>query len=502
MKKLYIPLFLFGFLITSCSKDDAIEEVAEKEKVEEVVVINPADIEVESFIYAGMNEIYLYKANVPALADNYFPTTLEKSKFLAKFDSPEQLYENLQPEFDKFSFMHHDYEELAKMFSGIATSNGMDYGLSYIQEGSNAILGYVRYVLPGTSAEAQGIKRGDIFTEVNGIKLNDQNYSNLMAGGNYSIDINRMGENGLTSTGKTVSLTSVEYKEDPVFLSKVFELEGKKIGYLVYNGFTGTPEFDSKLNAVFAEFKNASVTELILDLRYNGGGSVETAVDLAGMITGQFNNQIFIKEQWNAKYQQAWAAESYVTRFDSKIRTEETTNSLGLSKVYVIATRSSASASELIINGLEPYIEVVHVGQTTRGKFQASTTIYDAPNFYLTDDNGVVHVNKNHKYVIQPLIFKSANVKGKSDFVNGLFPDIDIKESLANFGKLGDPSEPLLQAAINAILGKTQQAATATQKRMDSEFKYFGESDMFKPNYQRMYKNNLQFERKALTEEE
>ncbi|MCY2688176.1 S41 family peptidase [Salinimicrobium sp. TH3] len=489
MKKLFLPVFLLGIFFTSCSKDDVQEEV---EEVEEIEKIDPEEIEVESFIYSGMNEIYLYKADVPELADDFFSSTLDKDKFLASYDSPEVLYEDLQPEFDDFSFMHHDYEELIKMFSGISKSNGIDFGLTYIEEGSNALWGYVRYVLPGTSAEDQGVKRGDIFTSINGIKLNDENYQKLLTGDTYSIDINRIEEGKFVSSGKTITLVSSEYKENPIFRYDILEVEGKKIGYLLYNGFTGTDEFDSQLNSVFAEFKNASVSDLVLDLRYNGGGSVETAVDLASMITGQYKNEIFIKEFWNEKYQNAWSSENYLTRFDSQIRTGETTNSLGLNKVHIIATRSSASASELIINGLEPYIDVVHIGKTTRGKFQASTTLYDAPNFYRTDSEGNVHVNPNHKYVIQPLIFKSANKDGKTDFVDGLFPDIDIRENLSNYGTLGDISEPLLQAALNSILGIAQETASANQKRMNRpELKMLGESDMFLPNYQRMYENNL-----------
>lgn len=479
-----MPVLLLGVMFTSCSTDDDIKEVKEEE-IESVK--DTRNLEVEEFIYSGMNEIYLYKADVPTLADDYFSTDLERRDFLAGFDSPEKIYESLQPQFDKFSFMHHDYEELEKMFSGVSKSNGMDYGLSYIERGSNAIMGYVRYVLPNTSAEEKGVKRGDIFTEVNGTKLNVQNYQSLLSGGSYTIDINRIQNGTLTSTGNTATLVGTEYKEDPVFYRDILEVEGRKIGYLIYNGFTGTEEFDSKLNSVFLEFKNAGISNLILDLRYNGGGSVETAVDLAGMITGQFENKIFIKEYWNNKYQNAWSAESYLTRFDSTIRTDEPTNSLQLQEVTVIATRSSASASELIINGLEPHINVVHVGDTTRGKFQASTTLYDSPNFWKYDNNKNWHVNPNHKYVIQPLIFKSANAEGKTDFVDGLFPDVVIEESLGNYGILGDPNEPLLKAAINHILGNPQEAASAFAKRAGEKFKFFGEKDMKDPTFQRMY---------------
>lgn len=486
MKRINLPLLLLLVYITgACSKDDdVVEHTVETE------TIDPAEIEVESFIYRGMNEVYLYKADVPVLADSYFSSSSEKAKFLAAFDSPEDLYAGLQPAFDKFSFMHHDYEELEKMFSGISESNGMDYGLSYISENSDDLIGYVRYVLPGTSAEEQGVQRGDIFTRVDGTILTYHNYRTLLADENFTININRVENGTITPTGNSATLVGMEYEEDPVYFHHVYEVDGQKIGYLLYNGFTGTAKFDTKLNNTFLEFKNAGITDLILDLRYNGGGNVETAVDLASMITGQFENEIFIREFWNAKYQNAWPAEEYLRRFDSKIRTEEATNSLGLSKIHIIATRSSASASELIINGLEPHIEVIHIGETTRGKFQASTTLYDAPNLWKKDSNGNWHANPNHKYVIQPLIFKSANADGKTDFVDGLFPDIEIGESLADYGTLGDPNERLLQAALNYITGNSQEATSAFVKRAEEKFRYFGEKDMTEPTFQRMYTNN------------
>ena len=145
-----------------------------------------------------------------------------------------------------------------------------------------------------------------------------------------------------------------------------------------------------------------------------------------------------------------------------------------------------------MINGLDAYIDVIHVGTNTRGKFQASTTLYDSPNFWKYDKNGDWHVNPDHKYALQPLIIKYANAKGVSDFVNGLTPDIEIEEELADYGVLGDPSETLFHAAINDILGKPQDEMATTAKRASGmEMRTIGESDMLKPTYQRMYVDNV-----------
>ena len=131
----------------------------------------------------------------------------------------------------------------------------------------------------------------------------------------------------------------------------------------MYNGFY--PNYESQLNAAFSALKSQGITELVLDLRYNSGGSVATATRLASLITGQFTNQIFAKEQWNTKledYYNSTNPSTLLNLFTNKLGNSETLNSLNLSKVYILTTKSSASASDLVINGLKPYLVVSEVG--------------------------------------------------------------------------------------------------------------------------------------------
>ncbi len=487
MKNFPLILVLFTFIFTSCSKDDeALEENNSTNNPEETT--QESELEIEEFIYAGMNEIYLYKADVPVLADTYFDTEDDKLDYLAGFSSPESLFKNLKSSSDRFSFMTDDYEALEDSFNGVSSSTaGMNFGLGQIS-GTNNLFGFLQYVIPNTPAADSGLTRGTVFTEINGQKITLNNLESLLDSDSFTINIGKVEGGTIVLTDETVTLNYASYTANPVHLVKTFDVDGTKVGYLMYNSFIGN--FDDELNQAFGELKSEGVEELVLDLRYNGGGDVDSAVDLASMITGQFEGEVFMQEMWNETYQAYFeenAPERLLNLFDSKIRTGESINSLNLSKVYVLSTASTASASELIINGLEPYINVIQIGETTTGKFQASVTLYDSEDFSKDSD-----INKNHTYALQPLVLKSANANGKSDYFNGLDPDVELVENINNLGVLGDLNEPFLQAAVNHIKGIPHIGADAgQQKRPESNLKIIGDGEMFEPTYQRMYINRV-----------
>lgn len=476
--KLFILAILLGGFISSCSSD------ADDIGPNTVVPGTPDSgvLTVENFIYRGMNEFYLYKADVPELADGFFATQTEKNDFLDNYDTPEDLfYDGLTAPQDRFSFLVDDYVELENLFSGISTTTGMSYGLVRYCEGCSEVLGYVRLVLPNTSADEQGVERGMIFTRVDGQQLTDTNFQTLLAQNTFTISLASLEGGQITPLDQTITLTKREYVKNPVIVKKVIEIEGKKVAYLYYDSFT--KDFDKQLNDAFGEFKSAGVTDLVLDLRYNGGGSVRTATDLASMITGQFAGQLFMKEVWNAEYQAHFESTNpgrLLNKFNTTIKTGEAINSLNLNRVFVLTTLRSASASELIINGLNPYIDVIQIGETTTGKFQASITFYDSPDF------GRENVNTTHTYAIQPLVLKSVNSAGVSDYINGLAPDYELEEDLSNLGQLGDPEEPYLNLALDVILGNRISIPEIQQS-----YRPFGESGMNQPDYQNMFIDKL-----------
>lgn len=476
--KFLLFALLSGLIFTSCSSDT--EDFEEEAIAPETP--STADLEVENFIYRGMSDIYLYKDDVDVLTDNYFSSTADKEDFLLDFSSPEKLFDRLTSAQDRFSYLIEDYNEMNRMASGTETTTGMNFGLVTYCNSCNEVFGYVKLVLPGSTAAENGVERGMIFNRVDGQQLTKSNINSLLNASSFSIGLAKIEGSTISELDRSITLTERAVSNNPVIISEILDIDGNKTGYLFYNSFDA--DFDEELNTAFADFKSAGVNDLILDLRYNGGGSVRTATDLGAMITGQFEGKVFMKEKWNKKYQTYYEQrepESLLNNFNSELRTGTSINSLNLNRVFVLTTGQSASASELIINGLDPYIDVVHIGEVTTGKFQASVTLYDSPNF--SEDHN--SLKSTHNYALQPLVLKSSNANDVSDYVNGLTPDFKLDEDVLNMGKLGDVTEPLLKLAIDVIKGN--RISIPEVKAYDE----IGNSEMNKPNYQRMYIDKL-----------
>ncbi|WP_431107006.1 S41 family peptidase [Winogradskyella poriferorum] len=408
-----------------------------------------ASSDIKDFVWKGMNAVYLYKSEIPDLANNRFATNEEYSNYLADFESPEALFESLKylPEtVDRFSIITDNYINLQNQLQGISLSNGLEFNLYRISEGSNEVYGAITLVLNNSVANDLGLQRGQIFRAVDGTNLTISNYTELLSQETYTLNFADYEDNGtpdvvddtVTLNGNSETLTKVQYEENPIHIAQTITLEDNtKVGYLMYNQFNSN--FNNALNNVFADFASDGVSELVLDLRYNGGGSVQTAAYLGSMITGQFTGQVYSK----AFYNENLSNNNRDYLFTNSIEGGGAINSLNLNKVYILTTnRRTASASELVINSLSPYIDVVVIGENTVGKTQISITIYDSP------DLGYEGRNSGHFYAMQPLVANSVNVNDELVPSDGLTADIELTEYPSTFGVLGDTNEPLLEAAL------------------------------------------------------
>jgi C-terminal processing protease CtpA/Prc len=289
------------------------------------------------------------------------------------------------------------------------------------------------------------------------------NYQSLLANDTFTLNLADYNGGAITSNGKTVSLTKTVVAENPILINKVIVNGTHKIGYLMYNGFYAA--YDIKLNEAFASLKAEGITDFVLDLRYNGGGSVQTATRLASMITGQYTGQVFAKQQWNPKinsYFESNNPDALKNYFIDKIDVTAI-NSLNLSKIYILTTKGTASASELVINGLKPYMTVVQIGDITTGKNVGSVTLYDSPTF------GKENRNPDHRYAMQPIVLKIVNADNFGDYFNGLIPNFQLKEDFSNLDILGESTEPLLRTAIGKITGSNKMISPNPKR----DFTYF-----------------------------
>lgn len=456
-------------LITACSSDDGVG-------TEEPPAENGVELESEAnlFTWNALNLWYFWQADVNELDDNFDNEQDEFYTYLNRFADPADLFDNsLRFSGDRFSAYEEDYRDLTDGQQGISTNHGLEFGLARFAN-SNDVFGYVRYIIPNSSAAESDISRGELFTHVNGTQLTLTNFESLLFENNntYTLgmaDINGPGvsapevlRENVSLNGKEVTLAKDDgLREDPIFITRVIESDGINIGYLMYNNFTRA--FDEELNNVFADFKAQGVTELILDLRYNPGGSVNTARYLASMVYGTNTEQLFIRQQWNDKIQSQFSDSFLEDYFADMVATpggEVPLNSLELNRLFVLTTLSTASASELIINGLDPYIDVIQIGSTTTGKNEFSITLVDnEDNSYVYTPDTEDGINPNVSWGLQPTTGINENSLGFSDYAAGIDPEIEQFEDVTNLGVLGELDEPLLARALQEITGASAKAA-------------------------------------------
>lgn len=298
----------------------------------------------------------------------------------------------------------------------------------------------VLQVFPESPAAEAGLARGDRILEINGVTVDE-----LLATGAINGAFGPS-EPGVTAVLKYQSRDGAERRETltkrvvtipTVSLTRTFDVDGRKVGYLLFRNFV-TPSYDA-LNDAFAALREAGATELVLDLRYNGGGLVDVAVHLGGLIGGAPTaGRVFATFQHNDKN----GARNKDLRFP-----EAPAQTLTLSRLFVITTRASASASELVINSLRPHVPVIVIGSATYGK--------------PVGQYGFTFCEK----VLAPVSFKLVNSEGQGEYFEGIEPDCAAADDIGH--DLGDGNEGSLGEALHYVReGRCSTTATARTLRV------------------------------------
>ncbi|GAB6008687.1 S41 family peptidase [Dysgonomonas reticulitermitis] len=444
--------------------------------------------------YNKMKSLYLWNTNLPSKPDY----TQDPEAF---FKSILYNYGNVNG--DRFSWIEEDTSKKTKALYA-DTNLGFEYlPMNYFptSTSSNTSIGFfVLYVYEGSDAYKKGLRRGQVIYKVNNVDVNYNNYSTLLK------DVSSVSLSVYNNKGEQVTFSSIqttESKKSPVFISKVITATtGAKIGYLMYTGFERNSddkdnnyEYDIELIESIRTLNSQGITEFVLDLRYNPGGYLTSAMDSASaLVPNRKPDNVFAKEAYNTHFQDSivkkYGANVLNEYFLDKVYgTNTAIPNLNLTRLYVLAGEYTASASELIIHGLRPYMTVAHIGETTVGKDKASMTV--------KSDNSRI------KWQLQPLISRLTDANGKGNYINGLAPGIGAGSGDASYKvseleegytmqaayyadgngnrvetqcpllskwtgglkELGDPSEPLLAEAIAKITGvarvKTKSASTS-----------------------------------------
>lgn len=384
--------------------------------------VNPTKVQnvVHKAIFDVMSDWYLWNLNMPSNVD--FSGTMTNQEFLetlrfTQLDRPGWTYITTQ-------------EAFRAAFTGqVSGVHGFRMGMDAEERL------FIASVIKTGPAGQDGWQRGWQILEVNGKPI-----SEFRTATGYRIETGP-NEVGISNTFKfklpdgsetTRTITKQAFAANSVAFEDVYEMQGKKIGYLVYENFRASPNVSPtkslEVENSFQNFMAKGIDELVIDLRYNGGGSVDVALQILNYIVPASASG---KVAYTYRYNEKQSANNRTTNFTKN-------GSLALDRLVVITSRGSASASELLINSLKPYMEVVIIGDNTFGK--------PVGQFPLSQFSRTL-VENNVEVV--PVTFSLANARGEADFFEGFKPNLMVGDDLTR--NWGDTQESRFAAALNFI---------------------------------------------------
>lgn len=317
-------------------------------------------------------------------------------------------------------FIYSNIQEIEPVTKVVEThSLGFGPFFSSVISPAQGVVGLsVSFVHQGSPAWAAGMKRGDTIYSVNGVTLTEDNYRSYMTAlyyspsGSYTFGFIRDAD---VTKKYEVSVATDIYRYNPVLYSAVMKEGSNVIGYLVLENFDlDAQEF---IVDIIQQFKDNAITDLILDLRFNPGGAVAQSRYLASAIAGASHlDDIFVNVEFRGSKKQAWKFRGGPNDEDGLGIAPD----LGLKRLYVIGSENTASASELIINGLRGIDFPVYLyGSRTEGKNVGMTTTL------VTADE--------RRFLFSPITFRVANARGERDYPDGFVPDVIVNNQNSNY---------------------------------------------------------------------
>lgn len=455
-KKSFIMLMTAIILFCGCSGSHDEPTPTPKpepkpEPVEPTVKISEEIQLADKFAYDVLSDVYLWVSDI--------------RKDLPKLDSktcedPIQTVQDIRyksdKEKDKWTLLTNDMASMEGSSQGVETT----YGFSPIFgkfSNYDAYFVIIEYVYKDSPAAKAGMKRGDIIMELNGGDITASNYLDVVysSSAKFGMAEYNAKENVIQLTGKTLNLKAVNMYEDPVLVDSVYVFNGKKVGYLAYAGFDQISA--GKLIEVGKKFKAKGIKEIILDLRYNGGGYVSTEELLGSLIAPKTvvkGNEIFHTSIYNQGYMDYYKENKkdlntyfgmkHTITTDGKDSKEVdiTDANMDLTKVYAIITSGSASASEGVLVALNPYMDIDLIGEQSHGKY-CTGWMLSPKDVYKNPSDKI----KNWGIYVMVATFADKNGENISR-PNGLTPNFKVEDDPLDGYQLGDVRESMLAAAL------------------------------------------------------
>lgn len=456
----FLSLLFLSCVVSACSNDEKDEKpIIAPEVSKEIGYAN-------RFAFDVLSEDYLWNKEISSDLKKLNPTNPDP---IATVEAIR--YKKNGKEIDKWTELTNNYEKFNSGFKGIEATYG--YNLLFGKfENKEAYYLFVSYVYDNSPAKKAGLKRGDIIITLNGKDITKSNYMEAFNSTSITLGMGVLSDNKIQS-GKSVSLSSVTMYSDPILAHKVFDISGKKVGYLAYSQFTQISI--PRLIEICKDFKAQGVKELILDFRYNGGGSVTTENVLASMFAPESEvnaRGLYQTEIWNDDFMEKFRQEERDTKtyFSTSFQIEDENNAkrtvstrdanIGLNKIYGLVSSNTASASESLLIGLMPFMTVELIGENnTSGKYCTGELV--SPSEMYKETNGTDLTPKEiRKWGMYVMINRYTDKNGNNPAMpDGLVPTITAADNALEGYELGDEREAMLKVAL-ARAGKVPTRRT------------------------------------------